>query len=47
MPAFKKGKKEDLGSYKPISLSSIGRKVIEQLILETISRYDRQKVDWE
>lgn len=47
MLTFKKGRKENLGSYRPISLSSIVGKVLEQLILEIISRHERQKVDWE
>ncbi|KAK4810492.1 hypothetical protein QYF61_004272 [Mycteria americana] len=35
-PIFKKGKKEDPGNYRPVSLTSILRKVVEQLILDTI-----------
>ncbi|KGL84293.1 RNA-directed DNA polymerase from mobile element jockey, partial [Tinamus guttatus] len=42
-PVFKKGKKEDPGNYRPISLTSVPGKVMEQLILETISRYVKEK----
>jgi len=38
-PAFKKDMKEDPGSYMPVSLISILVKVIEQIILETISKH--------
>ena len=37
IPIFKKGKKKDLGNYKLVSLTLIPGKVVEQLILETIS----------
>nr|XP_009682231.1 PREDICTED: protein LYRIC-like [Struthio camelus australis] len=38
-PIFKKGNKEDVGNYRPISLTLILGKVMEQLILDMISRY--------
>jgi len=37
-PLFKKGKKEDSGNYRPVSLTSIPEKVMEQLVLDAISR---------
>ncbi|GAB0208090.1 mitochondrial enolase superfamily member 1 [Grus japonensis] len=40
---FKKGKKEDPGNYKPVSLTSIPGKVMEQLILDVISKHVEEK----
>ncbi|KFP08524.1 hypothetical protein N300_08319, partial [Calypte anna] len=42
-PVFKKGKKEDPGNYSPVSLTSIPEKVMEQLILDTVSRHIKDK----
>jgi len=42
-PSFKKDKKEDPGSYRPVSLTSIPRKVMEQLILEVIIKQMEEK----
>ncbi|GAB0189064.1 mitochondrial enolase superfamily member 1 [Grus japonensis] len=36
---FKKGEKEDPGNYRPVSLTSIPGKVMEQLILGIISKH--------
>ncbi|GAB0181060.1 mitochondrial enolase superfamily member 1 [Grus japonensis] len=36
---FKKGKEEDSGTYRPVSLTSIPGKVMEQLILGVINKH--------
>ena len=43
MPTFKKGRKDDPGSYRPISLTSVSGKVMEQIISGTIM--DQLKVN--
>jgi len=40
---FKNGRKEDPGNYRLVSLTFMPGKVMEQLILETISRYVKGK----
>ena len=42
-PVFKKGKKEEPLNYRPVSLTSIPGKVMEQLILEVIIKQLEEK----
>jgi len=42
-PIFKKGKKEDSGNNRPVSLTFIPGKVMEQLILEVINKQVEEK----
>ncbi|KGL84948.1 RNA-directed DNA polymerase from mobile element jockey, partial [Tinamus guttatus] len=43
MPVFKKGKKEDPGNYRPVSLTSVPGKVTERLILAVVSGHMEDK----
>uniref|UniRef100_A0A493TRX7 Reverse transcriptase domain-containing protein n=1 Tax=Anas platyrhynchos platyrhynchos TaxID=8840 RepID=A0A493TRX7_ANAPP len=42
-PVFKKGKKDDPGNYRPVSLTSVPGKVLEQFVMDAISKQLEEK----
>ena len=39
VPIFKKGKKEEPGNYRPVSLTSIPGKILEQIIKQSLCKH--------
>ena len=43
VPIFKKGKKEEPGNYRPVSLTSITSKILEQIVKRSLCKHLENK----